>query len=1016
MMRALYLTAMCLCWGLLAGCSDSKPSIGLEAMGQASRASVSLNDAWHFRRGQGKPLSNLEALDESWSAISIPHTWNAEDGADGGDDYFRGDGWYHRELKLEDNLQGKRFYLQFNGANLITDVFIDGQAIGQHAGGYAAFRFDVTDHLTLGGRNLLSVKVNNARHEDVPPLAADFTFFGGLYRDVELLITQAQHFDVLDYASKGVYVNQRAISAERADINVRSRVINAAKQAQSLNLKMQLLDAIGKTVINKQLSLELAAGATTTISESLSLADPHLWQGVTDPYLYQLRLTLSNDAGVVDTIEQPLGLRDFKVDPVRGAFLNGKPVRLQGVSRHQDKQDKGWALSRADHEEDFQLILEMGANAVRLAHYQHDEYVYQLADRLGLLIWAEVPVISEVNGSQAFTDNTKQQLIELIRQNYNHASIVMWGLFNEISIHGTDVNTALVTELQALAKSEDQYRLTTGAVLGDHEAQGVFMLPDIVAQNRYDGWYYNDFDGMGEWLDRSAKAFPSRALGISEYGAGASTDIHSDKPVNQDHTEEYQNLYHEENWLIMRERPFMWGSFIWNMFDFAADLRDEGSVPGLNNKGMVNHDRSVKKDSFFWYQSHWRKEPMLYITSRRFDLRKTPEVSVKVYSNLEAAELFLGGQSQGVQRNDGSNRLRWPNLPLSMGNNKIEVRGVGVHRTLSDQVTWVRVLNDDTRLASTALGIDNLQSKIYNPPYGFTQTELRKALALPYGAAATFDKVQSNEAAVKPGDTLTITAASGAQQVFTLAVGPLSIGRPVKANRELKHGMMGSPPAQASNAVNGNAELEPAEGKEEFWITADPMQGPGWLKIDLGRDYFIDRLDSAWLPVSMGEQGTMQYTIDVAKQKLESAVVFAETYHEAVDQRSNSQALRTTDAIGQIGRHVRINILDSSYAFDVPVLGRFKLIGATEFSVHGGLLYSDRLTINYQQRTIAVASGFRVEQVRELLNAVPQNAQWQFYLNDKPLKPQDTLLAGSYLLLAANDDAQRRERYDFELQ
>jgi len=1007
---------MCLYWGLLAGCSDSQPSIGSGAMNQVSRTSVSLNDGWHFRRGEGKALTNLDTLDENWSSISIPHTWNAEDGADGGDDYFRGDGWYHRELRLEENLQGKRFYLQFNGANLITDVFIDGQAIGQHVGGYATFRFDITDHLTLGGRNLLSVKVNNARHDDVPPLAADFTFFGGLYRNVELLITQPQHFDVLDYASSGFYVDQRAISAERAELDVHSRVINTAKQSQSLSLKLQLLDALGETVTNKQVSLELGAGESTIISESLRVIAPHLWQGVTDPYLYQLRLTLSNNGGVLDSLEQPLGLRNFKIDPEHGAFLNGKPLRLQGVSRHQDKKDKGWALSRADHEEDFQLILEMGANAVRLAHYQHDKYVHQLADRLGLLIWAEVPVISEVTGSQAFTDNAKQQLIELIRQNYNHASIVMWGLFNEISIHGTDVNTTLVTELQALAKDEDKYRLTTGAVLGDHEAQGVFMLPDIVAQNRYDGWYYNDFDGMGEWLDRNAKAFPSRALGISEYGAGASTDIHSDQPVNQDHTEEYQNLYHEENWLIMRERPFMWGSFIWNMFDFAADLRDEGSVPGLNNKGMINHDRTVKKDSFFWYQSHWRKEPMVYITSRRFDLRKTPEVDIKVYSNLEAAELFVGGQSQGMQRNDGSNRLRWPKQPLSMGNNNIEVRGVGENKTLSDQVSWVRVLNDDTRLASTALGIDNQQSIIYNPPYGVTQLELRKTLALPYGAAATFDKERPNEAAVKPGDTLTVTAASGAEQVFTVAVGPLSIGRPVKANRELKHGMMGSPPAQASNAVNGKDELQPVEGEEEFWITADPMQGPGWLKIDLGRDYYIDRLDSTWLPVSMGEQGTVQYTIDVAKQKVESAVVFAETYHEAVDQRSNRQPLRTTDTIGQVGRHVRINILDSSYAFDVPVLGRFKLIGATEFSVHGGLLYSDQLPINYQQHTIAITSDLRVKQVRELLNAVPTDAKWQFYLDDKPLNPEDILLAGSYLLLAANDDGQRRERYDFELQ
>ena len=902
--------ALCL-W--LAACGNGPETIDLNTIegGSSGRGSASLNEGWQFRRGEGQPLANIAALDDSWSEVVLPHTWNIEDGADGGDNYFRGDGWYHRSLTIAEDLAGRRFYLHFNGANLVADVYLNERHLGQHRGGYAAFRFDITDSVTPGETNILSVKVNNARNDDIPPLAADFTFYGGLYRGVDVIVTRPLHIEIMDYASPGVFISQRSVSAEQADIDIKSTVVNDGDSEQSATVHFKLVDAEGEIVVEKSLPVTVAARGSVAVEGSMSLKNPHLWQGMEDPYLYQLHVRVERAGVLSDALQQSVGLRRFTVSATEGAFLNGKSARLRGVSRHQDREGKGWAVSRKDHREDFELIAEMGTNAVRLAHYQHDEYVYQLADEMGFMVWAEVPVISEVTDSEAFTASAKQQLKELIRQNYNHPSIVMWGLFNEISIHGSEANTRLVEKLEVLAKKEDSTRLTTGAVLGDHEEEGVWMVPDIIAQNRYDGWYYREFDGMAAWLDKIPAIFPERAVGISEYGAGASTDLHADQPVNQDHTEEYQNRYHEANWLIMRERPQMWGSFIWNMFDFSADLRDEGSTPGINDKGMVSFNRETKKDSFYWYQSHWRDEPMLYITSRRFDVRKTPDTDIKIYSNLDELELLVNGKSQGVQCSDGTNIFLWPSVALVMGENTVAVRG---------------------------------------------------------------------------GD--------------------------------LAHGMMGNPPAKAHSVVDGNDKLDGESGEVAFWITADPNQGPGWLKIDLGANYYIDRLDAAWLPRHINENGVVQYTIEIAEDIATSAVVFAETYREVGDGRDNKVALRTTDKIGAMARYLRVNVLDSSYTYDVPILGTFKLIGATEFSVYGGLISSPSLSLDYKQRQITLPAKTTVPEtaveIISQLQAVTDNAFLEVWSSDSRLNRDDPVKVGDYLLISLeNDPLKRRERYNF---
>ena len=999
----------------LAACGNNPEPIDLPAINasETGRGSASLNGDWLFRTGQGHPLATLAALDDSWSEVVLPHTWNVEDGADGGDNYFRGDGWYHRSLTVAEDLSGRRLYLHFNGANLVTDVYLDEYHIGQHRGGYAAFRFDITDAVTPGMAHVLSVKVNNERNDDIPPLAADFTFYGGLYRGVDLVVAQPLHIDMMDYASPGVYISQREVGENHALIDIRTKLVNDGDSEYIAVVEFDLLDAQGRSVAHRAKNIRVPGQGSVQLESSLTLDQPHLWQGVQDPYLYQLYVRVKAAGEVVDSVQQAVGLRNFTVSPTQGAFLNGESVRLRGVSRHQDRQGKGWALSRDDHRQDFELIAEMGANAVRLAHYQHAPYIYQLADQMGFMIWAEVPVISEVTDSAAFTASAQQQLIELIRQNYNHPSIVMWGLFNEISMHGNEANTRLVETLETLAKQEDSRRLTTGAVLGDHEEEGVWRVPDIIAQNRYDGWYYHDFDGMAAWLDKIPALFPGRAVGISEYGAGSSTDLHADQPTNQDHTEEYQNLYHEANWLIMRERPQMWGSFIWNMFDFAADLRDEGSTPGINNKGMVTFDRKIKKDSFFWYQSHWRDQPILYITSRRFELRKTPDTDIKIYANIDSVELWVNDQSQGTVNNDGSNRFVWPAVALAMGKNTISARG----GELVDEIVWQRVLNDETALTSASLGIDNEMHRIYNLPYALRREALQQMLVLPYGA-----RLQWLEGSL-PGDLLTqdlvftVVAANGDKQVYGLGSGALSLGRPVKASRELAHGMMGNPPAKAQSVVNGDDRLDAEEGEVAFWITADPNQGPGWLKIDLGANYYIDSLDAAWLPGHINDNGTVKYSIDIAEDVAVSAVVFAESYTEVVDGRDNKTPLRTRDKIGAVARYVRVNVLDSSYTYDVPILGTFKLIGATEFSVYGGLVTSQKMAIDYKQHQIALprdaAAPMAVSEFVAQLEGVGEKPLLELWSGESKLNPGDAVKSGDFLVVSLpGDRINRRERYD----
>ncbi|MBP3318494.1 MAG: beta-galactosidase [Ruminiclostridium sp.] len=606
----------------------------------------------------------------SWERVALPHTWNALDGQDGGSDYYRGKCWY--KIALPAPTPGKKQYIQLEGANHVAQVWCNGEYLGEHRGGFGTFRFELTSHLKPTG-NELTVSVDNGEGTHVYPQTADFTFFGGLYRDVTLVEVDKAHFDLMKDGTKGVFVMPRP-DGDKAHLRLDAFPVNAA----GAKVLFTVLDAQEDMV----LSGETEAREHTTLT--LTWDHPHLWQGVKDPYLYTAVFTLMRQGEKVDEVAVPFGVREYRVDPNEGFLLNGKSHPLRGVCRHQDRLNMGWAIGEAEHEEDIKLIREVGANTIRLAHYQQAGYFYDLCDRTGLVIWAEIPFISVFDPAPEARENTLSQMRELIAQNYNHPSICFWGISNEITIGGD--SPKLQDNLRAvneLAHELDPTRLTTMAQVTMVPMDSPHnQITDVLAYNHYFGWYMGSVDQNGPWMDQFHALNPHRPLGISEYGAECVEGWHSATPRVRDYTEEYQAYYHEEMLKVFAQRPYLWGTFLWNMFDFAADARDEGGCKGRNNKGVVSYDRRTKKDAFYIYKACWSDEPFVHLCGRRFVDRAPGQRDVKVYSNQKEVTLTLNGETVGTV--SGKHVFLFPDLPLKEGENTLTVTAPG---ELSDTIT-----------------------------------------------------------------------------------------------------------------------------------------------------------------------------------------------------------------------------------------------------------------------------------------------------------------------------------------
>jgi beta-galactosidase len=659
------------------------------------RLDVSLDGQWRFIRQDVAGASEVGFDDSAWLPVNLPHTWNNMDAQDGGNDYYRGVGWYRRHLVVEPQYAGKSLFLKFDGAATVAEVFVNGNLVGSHRGNFAAFCFDATPVLQVGKDNVIAVKVNNAKNDGVVPPSGDFPIFGGLYRDAHLLVLNKLSLTPLDYASAGVYIKQVRVTPDAAELEITAKLRNANNFAKTATVRCAISDAKGNKVRESSSRCEMGAISATDVVQRVTITKPHLWNGRTDPYLYVVTANVRDGSKIVDNLTQPIGLRYFSVDPNEGFFLNGKRYQLRGVGRHQDRLDRGWAIGPSEHREDIQLITEMGSTCVRLAHYQQDQYVYDLCDQSGLIVWTELSLVNEIADSEAFTANARQQLTELIRQNYNHPSIVFWGIFNELhaksSWNDAPAKWDLVPALNNLAKELDPTRITTAASC-IKAVDPLNSITDTIAFNRYYGWYHDKAADWPSALDKLHEACSNRCVGISEYGAGGSIHHHEiaprqPKPDSQWHPEEWECLVHEQAWLAMKNRKWLWCALLWNMFDFAVDSRNEGDQPGRNDKGLVTYDRKVKKDAFYWYKVNWTEAPFVYITSRRFTERTEAKTPVKVYSNCDVVELKVNGNSQGTVRSENHIFL-WDSVALTAGENRVEAIGIKSAKTFTDACAW----------------------------------------------------------------------------------------------------------------------------------------------------------------------------------------------------------------------------------------------------------------------------------------------------------------------------------------
>lgn len=706
-----------------------------------TRETVLLSDGWKFlfsAKQVPNEVSKSDFNDELWQTVSVPHSWNQVG-------YYtntfphlndlknvnkeQGIGWYRLKFKSPSVKKNQLAWLEFDAASRTAEVWLNGVRLGEHRGGFTRFRFNASQAILSGGNNVLTVKTDNTKPTatsstaDTLPIAGDFFVHGGLYRPVRLILTETVHFDMLDYGGPGVYAtSDLSDDLTSANIAVRANLSNATNTNHNLMLSAQLIDKQGKVVASDTQEINLVKTQTSRHSQTLNLNNPKLWQGVTHPYLYKLRVTLKNaDAEIIDMIEQNIGLRKIAFDANRGLLLNNQALKIKGVAYHQDREGKGWAVDAADIQQDMQQLVDMGANSIRLAHYPHGQPIHDLADQYGLILWDEIPLVTSwtygkahPSTNLALLENASLQLTEMIRQNFNHPSVAMWGIANEVDF-GAVVPAFLgatagevpspLPILQTLASQvakEDPSRVSTLAncceareQLSKVDIPKTSPIADVVGLNRYYGWYYGQPQALSAHLDKLHSEYPDLPVSVSEYGAGGALSLHTDNPLGGpvDATghfqpEEYMSYVHEENWRVLNSKEYLFATWIWNAFDFATTARREGDAIDINTKGLVSYDRAIKKDSYFFYQANWSKLATLHITGRRYKERAYPVSDVRIYSNAIETELFVNGISQGVKTDCPQQTCIWDNIRLTTGDNRILASGMINDQQVSDEIIW----------------------------------------------------------------------------------------------------------------------------------------------------------------------------------------------------------------------------------------------------------------------------------------------------------------------------------------
>jgi beta-galactosidase len=705
-----------------AAASDAAADSGGPMEPGEPRVSLDLSRGWRFRQGAGLSDVQSSAFDDSqWIQVEVPHTWNRI-GNEGTErsaltNTVQGVGWYRLRFTTPAASATRRYFLQFDGVGAVADVWLNGHYLGKHAGAFSRFRLDASAAVKPSGENLLVVRADNSRPqpgsttENVIPLSGDFFVFGGIYRGVTLISTDLVHVDMLDYGGPGLYARTETCDSNAAAVRVSAKLVDDGSKPRTVIVGTRIESDAKVIVASESSRVSVSPQQPARIDNTLHIGHPRLWQAEKDPYLYELIMTVRSSQGVLlDEVVQPLGVRSLGIDADKGLILNGTHLFLKGASMHQDRPVKGWAISHADQAQDFELLRDLGANAVRLAHYQHDQFSYELADALGIMVWAEIPLVNKVSfdgssASAAFAANASQQLTELIRQNYNHPSIAVWSIANEIDLTATQTKgpskvAPLLKSLDLLAKQEDPGRFTTFAdcceqpVADIAPRDAIVGIADAVGYNRYFGWYRGRFDDFGAMLDEAHARHPALPIAVSEYGAGAALTQHTDDPAGgsinphgRPHPEEYQNLYHEASWNTLRSRGYLWAVFIWNMFDFSSDSRREGDLTDINEKGLVSYDRQTRKDAFYFYRANWSSQPTLHLVGRRYVDRAYSVVDVKAYSNAAQSRLWLNERDQGTTPCTGG-ICQWRSVRLEPGKNELRAAADIAGTVLIDTMQW----------------------------------------------------------------------------------------------------------------------------------------------------------------------------------------------------------------------------------------------------------------------------------------------------------------------------------------
>lgn len=670
---------------ILSSCQE-KNSVS-EYTSENNRQTIGFNEDWIFQKGNNSI--------SKWEEVKIPHTWNNIDMQTQRNDFYSGIAYYKKEYLPSIELNNKRIFLRFEGVASVAEIYINNVLADTHEGGYSAFAVDISPLLKFGETNEILIKVDNTSRPDVIPVNHRlFGVYGGIYRNVNLIITEKINIAVTDYASPGVYLTQTNVSDKSADINVKIKIDNKAEKTDSITVNTLIYNRDGKLIQSKKATTLLYPQARKNVEMDFHMTSPHLWQGLEDPYLYKVVTRLIKEDNLIDEVIQPLGIRHFELIASDGMYLNGKKVPMYGVCRHQDWWQLGSALTNKEHDTDLEIIQEIGATTIRLAHYQQSEYFYSKCDSIGFMVWAEIPFVNSVTTKER--NNAKQQLVELIRQNYNHPSIYVWGLHNEV-YKPHDYTIAVTTELNDLAKTEDPYRYTVQVSGYNKIDHPVNNNADIQGINQYFGWYNGTLDSLQTWVERAETQFKDYKVIFSEYGTEA--NIAQQKEVvsnrgdccgfDKDYNESFATRFHEEHWNVISKHPFLIASYIWNTFDFATPMSSQGQVESRNMKGLVTFDRKTKKDPFYWYKANWSKEPVVYITQRRVVNRGNEITPITVYSNMGIPKLYVNGKEISEFIN-GYTRVHYifNNIQLIEGENIVEVKVQKEGKTYEDKVIW----------------------------------------------------------------------------------------------------------------------------------------------------------------------------------------------------------------------------------------------------------------------------------------------------------------------------------------